>query len=383
MMQTMTRMTECSVVTTNLLMALELGQQWWKVGFTTAWGQRARTRRVVAGDVTALEAEIVRAKTTFQLPPDAPVVSCYEAGRDGFWLHRYLVAHAVTNYVVDSASIEVNRRARRSKTDQLDLGGLLNLLARYLAGDRRCWRVVRVPSVGDEDARQLHRTLETLEADRTRVRNRLQGILATLGVRVAIASDFLAQLDAMRLWDQTAIPAGARQRMARDWRQLQTIEAQLKEVRTERAALAVDRTTTTGRYVHALQTVRAIGPGGGWVLATEIFGWREIRNGRQLGALVGLVPALYQSGETQRDRGMTRAGNAHVRRMMVQLAWGWLRWQPSSALAQWYQRRFGGSGGRMRRIGIVALARKLLIALWRYVDAGVVPAGAVLKAAAA
>lgn len=382
-MQTMTRRSQSSVAAPALLVAFELGQQWWKIGFTTGMGQRPRTRRIAAGAVEVLAAEIARHKTSGGLAADAPVISCYEAGRDGFWLHRYLTAHGIENHVVDSASIEVNRRARRTKTDQVDLVGLLNLLARYRAGDRRCWRVVRVPSVDDEDARQLHRTWETLQADRTRVINRLKATLATHGVRLPIAADFLEQVAGARLWDGRAIPPGACDRLRRDWQQLEGIEAQLAEVRTRRASLPVDRQTTTGRYVNGLQTLRAIGPTGAWVLATEIFGWREIRNGRQLGALVGLVPALYQSGETRRDRGITRAGNEHVRRIMVQLAWGWLRWQPSSALAQWYQRRFGAGGGRMRRIGIVALARKLLIALWRYVDAGVVPEGAVLKTAAA
>jgi transposase len=325
---------------------------------------------------------MARAKASFGLAADAPVISCYEAGRDGFWIHRYLQAQGVTNYVVDSASIEVNRRARRTKTDAVDLGGLLSLLARYVAGDRRCWRVVRVPSVADEDARQLHRTRETLQADRTRVINRLKATLATQGVQLPITTAFLEQVAAARLWDGREIPEGARDRLARDWAHLQTIEQQLAEVDAARAALRIDPETPTGRTVQALQELRAIGATGSWVLATEIFGWREIRNGRQLGALVGLVPALYQSGEMQHDRGITRAGNDHVRRIMVQLAWGWLRWQPGSALAQWYQRRFAGGGSRMRRIGIVALARKLLIALWRYVDQGVLPDGAVLKAAA-
>jgi len=151
-------------------------------------------------------------------------------------------------------------------------------------------------------------------------------------------------------------------------------------VRAARAALPIDPQTTTGRYVAALQTLRAIGPAGGWVLATEIFGWREIQNARQLGALAGFVPARYQSGETQRDLGITRAGNTHVRRIMVQLAWGWLRYQPDSALSRWYQHRFGRGGPRLRRIGIVALARKLVIALWRYVAFAQLPEGALVKA---
>lgn len=383
MMQTMTRGTECSAAPAHLLMAFELGQQWWKVGFTTGLGPRPRQRRIAAGDVTTLQTEMARAKGLFGVPADAPIISCYEAGRDGFWLHRYLTAQGVTNHVIDSASIEVNRRARRSKTDALDLIGLLTLLARHVAGDRRCWRVVRVPSLAAEDARQLHRTIEVLQADRTRVINRLKAVLATLGVRLSSTRNLLAQLDAARLWDGAAIPPGARQRLERDWRQLQAITAELEAARAARAQLAVDVETTVGRYVHALQTLRAIGPTGGWVLATEIFGWREIRNARQLGALVGLVPARYQSGELQRDLGITRAGNTHVRRVMVQLAWGWLRFQPQSALSQWYQQRFGHGGPRMRRVGIVAVARKLLIALWRYVETDVVPQGAVLKPAVA
>jgi transposase len=202
------------------------------------------------------------------VPAGAPVISCYEAGRDGFWLHRYLVVHGLANHVVDSSSIEVNRRARRAKTDRLDLVGLLSLLARYSQGDHRVWRVVRVPTVVEEDARQLHRTWETLQQDRTRLMNRLN---------------------------------------------------------------EPDPDTPTGRFVQQLQTVRAVGPMSAWVLTTEIFGWREIRNGRQLGALVGLAPAPYHSGETQRDQGITRAGNAHVRRAVVQLAWGWVRYQPCRA----------------------------------------------------
>jgi transposase len=381
-MTTMTRDVESSVETVHLLMAFELGQRWWRLGFTTGLGQPPRTRRIAAGAVDVVLTEIARAKTRFRLPADAPVVSCYEAGRDGFWLHRYLTLQGVRNHVVDSSSIEVDRRARRTKTDQLDLGGLLTLLARWMAGDRRCCRVVRVPSVGDEDARQLHRLRESLHGDRTRLINRLKGTLATLGARLRITRDFLERVDRVLLPDGTPVPSGARQRLARDWTLLQTVEAQLRELDQARDAAPVDTSTATGRAVTALQTLRAVGPCGAWVLATEIFGWREIRNGRQLGALVGLVPALYQSGERCQTRGITRAGNHHVRRVMVQVAWGWLRWQPTSALSQWYQHRFAHGGLRLRRIGIVALARKLLIAFWHYVDHGVLPEGATLKATA-
>jgi len=377
-MQTMTRDGEFSAATPSLLLAFELGERTWKLGFTVGMGQRPRVRQIPAGAVGLLAAEIAHAKRRFGLPAEVPVISCYEAGRDGFWLHRYLVAHAIINHIVDSSSIEVNRRARRAKTDRLDLGGLLSLLARYVQGDRRVWRVVRVPTLAEEDARQLPRTAESLTRDRTRLVNRLKALLVTQGVRLRIDRHFVEALDGARLWDDTPIPAGLRDRVLHDWAQLQNVDTQLRELKAARAQ-RVDATQPTGRAIEQLQTLRAIGATGAWVLATEIFGWRQIRNGRQLGALVGLVPAPYQSGETRYDQGITRAGNTHVRRVMVQLAWGWLRFQPTSALALWYQRRFGHGGMRLRKIGIVALARKLLVALWRYLETGAVPDGATLK----
>lgn len=378
-MTTMTRIEESTAPTPGILLAFELGERTWKLGFTIGLGQRPRIRQVTAGALDRVLVEIAEAKARFKVAPDTPVISCYEAGRDGFWIHRALVAQGVSNHVVDSSSIEVNRRARRSKSDGLDLGGLLTLLARYVAGDRRCWRVVRVPADQDEDARHVHRTWEAVQQDRTRLINRLQGLLVTAGVRVKVSGDFLARIVAARRWDGTPLPAGVQARLTRTWEQLAFLTTQLAELEAARTALAPDPQTTAGRAATRLQTLRAIGPIGAWVLTTEIFGWRQIRNGRQLGALVGLVPAIYQSGETTRDQGITRAGNKHVRRLRVQLAWSWLRYQPTSALAQWYQRRFGGGGPRARRIGIVAVARKLLLALWRYVETGTVPEGAVLK----
>jgi transposase len=340
-------------------------------------GQRPRIRQIPAGAVGALATEIERAKKRLGLASDAPVISCYEAGRDGFWLHRYLVAMGITNYVVDSSSIEVNRRARRAKTDRLDLAGLLSLLARYVLGDRRAWRVVRVPTVAEEDARHLPRTLEALTQDRTRLMSRLKSLLTTQGVSLPIDAKFLKRLVAAHLWDGTPLPPGLQERLTRTWTQLQEVDGQIRDLKALR--LAENLTPATSHALAQLLTMRAIGPIGASVLATEIFGWRRIRNGRELGALVGLVPSPYQSGETDHDQGITRAGNAHVRRVIVQLAWGWTRHQPDSALTHWYQQRFGGGGKRLRKIGIVALARKLLIALWRYLETGVVPEGAQLK----
>jgi transposase len=378
-MITMTRPAETSAPTGGLLLAFELGQRSWKLGFTVGMGQRPRIRQIPAGAVGTLVTEIERARKRLGLPADSPVISCYEAGRDGFWLHRYLVAAGVTNYVVDSSSIEVNRRARRAKTDCLDLAGLLSLLARYVLGDRRAWRVVRVPTVSEEDGRHLSRTLEALTQDHTRLTSRLKSLLATQGVSLPINAQFLDRLEAAQLWDGTPLPPGLQERLTRTWRQLQEVDGQMRDLRTLRLTRPEHLTPATSRALAQLLTMRAIGPIGASVLATEIFGWRRIRNGRELGALVGLVPAPYQSGESDHDQGITRAGNAHVRRVIVQLAWGWIRHQPDSALTHWYQLRFGGGGKRVRKIGIVALARRLLIALWRYLETGAVPDGAQLK----
>lgn len=378
-MKTMTRSTQSTATSMSLLVAFELSERTWKLGFTMAGGERPRFRQIAAGALDRLLEEVTKAKTRFGLAPDAPVVSCYEAGREAFWLHRWAVAQGWTNYVVDSSSIEVNRRARRVKTDRLDLVGLLRLLGRSVAGDTRVWRVVRVPTEAEEDARHLHRMRETLQQERTRLINRLHGLLTSQGVHVPVRAGFLERLAAVRRWDGTALPPGLTTRLQQVWTQLDALTQAVADVDAARATLPVDPGTATGRWVERLQTLRGLGSIGAWSLATEIFGWRQIRNGRELGALVGVVPAPYQSGETAHDRGITRAGNRHVRRMIVQLAWSWLRYQPDSALSRWYRARFD-RGRRLRRIGIVALARKLLIAWWRYGETGVVPEGALLKA---
>ncbi len=362
-----------------LLLAFELGERRWKVGFTVGIGQRPRVCDLAAGAVARLDDEIRRAKQRFGVPSDAPVISCYEAGRDGFWLHRYLVAHGITNHVIDSSSIEVSRRARRAKTDRLDLGGLLTLLARFVQGERRLWHVVRVPSVTEEDARHLPRTIEAVTQHRTRLINRVKGLLATHGVRCRVDADFLRTIREVRLWDGTPLPAGLTERLQCEWAQLEHLSQQLRALKAIRTRRQRDLTTTHGRTMTQLLRVRGVGPTSATVLTAEIFGWRQIRNRRQLGALVGLVPAPYQSGEMHRDQGITRAGNTHARHVIMQVAWGWVRHQPHSALTQWYQHRFGGGGKRVQRVGIVALARKLLIALWRYLERGVIPDGAQLK----
>jgi transposase len=209
----------------------------------------------------------------------------------------------------------------------------------------------------------------------------MKSLLLTQGLVLRVDASFPTALTTARVWDGTPIPAGLRARLDRAWGHLAFLNDELEQLDAAREAIAVDPDTPLGRYVHGLPTLRGIGPVGTWTLATELFAWRHIRNRRELGGLVGLVPAPYQSGESSHDQGITRAGNRHVRRLIVQLAWGWVRYQPTSALTMWFQQRFGGGGSRLRRIGIVALARKLLIALWRYVEHGELPEGALVKPA--
>jgi transposase len=337
-------------------------------------------RTISAGDLVALEKEIVIAKMRFGLPTDARVQSCYEAGRDGFWLHRWLIARGMENVIVESSSIEVNRRARRAKTDRLDVGKLLVLLLRWLGGERKVWSVVHVPTPEAEAQRQLTREIETVREDRKRVRNRIQGVLATQGVRLPLAGDFFEELATARTGDDRPLPRAFRTRLEHEWAHLEAIEARLAALTAARdvfIATGTDRVATVARQ---LCTLRAVAETSAAVFSAELFGTRTFRNGRQLGALLGLVPVPYRSDQAVRDQGISKAGRAELRRMWLQIAWGWLRWQPHSALSQWFQRRFGAAGGRSKRIGIVAVARKLAIALWRYVEHGVIPEGATLKA---
>jgi transposase len=364
----------------DLYVAFELGQKEWKLGFTVGFGQRARERTVLAGDLSGVKREIEASKRRFGLPRGARVLSCYEAGRDGFWLHRYLVHIGVRNLVVDSSSIEVNRRAKRAKTDKMDLGKLLGMLMRYDHGEMKVWSVVRVPTVGQEDSRQLHRDLEALRGERTRHINRIKGLLASYGVRMRVGGDFLVRLETRRLWDGRPLPLGLKRRLVREYERLEMAKRQIKQIEAERADLVKTSESPDVLMVRQLLCLRGIGIGSSWLYVMEFFGWRQFRNGREVGSLAGLTPTPHQSGDVAWERGISKAGNRHVRSMAIQIGWAWLRYQPTSKLSRWYQGRFGTGSGRLRRIGIVALARKLLVDLWRYLENGVIPEGAQLKA---
>ena len=363
-----------------LYLSFELGVTEWKLGFSKDLGTKPRVRVMPARDLKQLARETAAAKQWFGLSAAAAVRSCYEAGRDGFWLHRHLTSTGIDNRVVDSSSIEVNRRQRRAKSDGLDVRKLLGMLVRYHAGESKVWSVVRVPTVDDEDRRQLHRELRTLKKERARVTNRMQGLLANQGIRLPKLRDLGALFEGIRLWDGSPLPAGLRARLQREWEHAQFLHGKIVELERERRwAIAHNRGQAIEK-VRQLLRLRAIGPNGAWVYVNEFFGWRQFRNRKEVGAAAGLVPTTYQSGDGSREQGISKAGSRHIRAVAIEMAWCWLRYQPGSRLSRWYQERFGHGGARVRKIGIVALARKLLIELWRFLEHGVIPEGAVLKA---
>lgn len=377
-----TRAEEYSGEQRTLFLVLELGWTEWKLGFSTGLGQKVRSRRMPARDCDRLTAEILEAKRRFAVSQSARVVSCYEAGRDGFWLHRFLAHRGVENCVVDSSSIEVNRRARRAKTDALDVDGLMKLLIRHHLGEKRVWSVVRVPSIRDEDARHLHREMQTVQKECTRTVNRIRGLLANQGIGLPPRFQLTeASLRELKLWDGAPLPSGLRARLQRESELLVFLRRRLKELTTERRRILTDGKEAGAEKARRLMSLKAIGPAIAYVLGREVFGWRHFRNRRQVGAFLGLTPTPYKSGSSSREQGISKAGPRQVRGLAIELAWMWLRYQPTSGLAQWYERRFAAAGPRMRRVGIVALARRLVIDLWRYVEFGVVPEGAELKTA--
>jgi transposase len=369
----------------TLFVAFELGGSSWKLAAATGPGQAPRLRTVPARALARVHDELARAKARFHLPADAPVVSCYEAGRDGFWFHHALTAHAVRNHVVDSSSIEVNRRQRRAKSDRLDARKLLSMLLRYAEGERHVWHVVHVPSSAAEDQRQLHRELKTAQRERLAAILRVESLLMTQGLAgtfsgLEAVDEIDRRLAALRRWDATPLPPALQARLVREWGQVVALTTQLEALVVERARLVRVGDSPALAQVRQLMQLKGVGVVTAWIYVMEFFAWRTFRNRRELGALAGLAPTPDQSGTGRhRELGMSKAGNRWVRAVAIEGAWSWLRYQPASALSQWYTRRFAAGGSRLRRIGIVALARKLLIAFEQYLRTGTPPAGAAVR----
>ena len=359
-----------------LYMSFDLGDKQWHLSFGDGRSGVSRYT-VAAGDTAAVADRIIKAAARFKTSGRALVHSVYEAGRDGWWFHRWLCELGVDNIVVDPSSIEVNRRARRAKTDRLDADKLLAMLIRQHGGER-VWGVLREPSPQDEDARREHRELERLTHERVAHANRISSLLVLHNLRPAVV---IGGREWPKWWNahRDQVPTLLRAELERECERLKLVKDQVRAIEgAHRRELAQGEQPLVAK----LARLGAIGPKSAWVLVKEVFGWREFSNRRELASSLGLVPTPHASGAMEREQGISKAGNRRVRSLLVELAWNWLRLQPTSELSQWFDRRFGCSGGRQRRVGIVALARRLAIALWRYVKDGEIPAGASLKSTA-
>jgi transposase len=366
--------------------AIELSKSNWVVGLQTPLSGKVSRHQVKAFDAEGLLVliERVRSRVARELGRSVEVMSCYEAGYDGFWLHRVLEAHGIRNHVLDPASLQVNRRGRQTKTDRIDAERLVRALIRHLGGEREACSVVRVPSAAEEDAKRLHRERHRLITERVQHVNRIKGLCATQGIYdyVPLRRDRWVQLDALRTGDGQPVPSRLKAELERELKRLELVLEMIATVEAERdAILASERPLHLNAVkIKMLARLKAIGPEFATSLTGEVF-YRDFANRRQLGSYVGLASTPFCSGGIERDQGISKAGNPIARAMMIELAWTWLRYQPDSALSIWFRQRVGTQTGRVRRIAIVAMARKLLVALWRYLQTGLVPTGAVLKTA--
>jgi transposase len=372
------------VETERCFFAIELSKQSWVIGFITPLSAKISRRILSGGDWKGLLEliEEVRARVSRETGRAVDVISCYEAGYDGFWLHRLLDAHGIRNYVIDPASLQVDRRMRRVKTDRIDTERLLRSLMAYLRCEPKVWSVVRVPSIAEEDARRLHRERDRLVSERVQHVNRIKGLCALHGIYdyQPLRPQAMARLEQLRTAEGISLPPRLKSEIKRELQRLELVVEMVATLEAERDAIVEDDASThvNAKKIQNLHKLKAIGPEFATVLVGEIF-HRDFNNRRQLASYVGYAPNPFQSGNVAHDQGISKAGNRKGRTTGIELAWLWLRYQPDSDLSVWFRTRVGTLKGRVRRIAIVALARKLLVALWRYLETGLVPQGAVLK----
>lgn len=363
----------------TLYMALELSNKKWKLGFSD--GGRYRIKTIDAGNWTGLLDEINQAREKFKLSFGCRIASCYEAGRDGFWIDRALKEAGIENQVIDSSSIEVSRRSKRVKTDRVDVKALLSLLMRYHHGEKAALRSIRVPEISAEDQRRINRERERLIKERGAHSARIKSLFKLHGINLERMSEFPALIQtakgAVTGYD---LPVDLKIELQREYQRYLLVDQQIKAIEKEQIERVAEGDELALQKINHLRRLKGVGWQSSWILIMEFFNWRDFKNAKQLGSCAGLTPTPYDSGDSTREQGISKAGNKRVRKLMIELSWLWLRYQPDNALSCWFEARFGKGGQRMRRIGIVALARKLLIALWRYLEQGVLPEGAILKA---
>jgi len=381
-----TAMKRTAVSSGHLLMALELSASEWRLVLGDGRSRARREVTVKAGDRDGLKKEISKAKSKLGLPGQCPVRSCYEAGRDGFWIHRMLGELDIENIVVDSSSILVSRQLRRAKTDHLDGYALHDMLARYEAGETGVWKVVTVPTSEEEDARRTHRERERLLKERGAHQARVKSLVALCGARVSDVRR--ADFEKLRQWDGTPLPPELKAELKREQARHLLTQQQLDELEKEQSKRVKQAVAdaSAGKLpiknsldrVLMLMALYGVGEVSAWVLAHELF-WRRFDNRREVASATGLTPTPYNSGGCTREQGISKAGSPLLRKLLIELAWGWLRYQPQSKVSRWFQERFASGGSRMRRIGIVGVARRLVVDLWRYVETGVLPPNAIVR----
>jgi transposase len=368
----------------TIFVAIELSQKTWLVTLHSPDRDRISRHKLEGGDHAGLLAliEKVKARAVEKLGSAPRVVSCYEAGYDGFWLHRLLEAAGITNVIFDPASIAVEQRARRVKTDRIDGELLLRTLMAHLRGEPRVVRIVRVPSVAEEDARRVSRERERLVTEQTGHTNRIKALLRLLGMAAGPLRrrNWLAWLEQQRDWQGQPLPPRLLAEVKREHARLMLVRDQLKALeQAQAAAEAAAMPAPMAERRDQLQRLKALGPAFATTLVNEMF-YKDFRNRREVASYCGLAPSPWQSGGTDREQGISKAGNRRARHKTIELAWLWLRHQGDSALSHWFRTRTENAGKRAKRIAIVALARKLIVALWRYLTTGLVPEQATMKA---
>jgi len=361
----------------TILLIFELSKSKWKIGVMLPGRETLSRYTVDGGDLAAVSRLLEQAR--HRAGGKARIVSGYEAGYDGFWLHRWLESQGVHSRVLDSASIQVNRRARRAKTDKLDLDQLMRVLAALERDEPRVCSVARVPSPEQEDGRRRTRERERLVRERVGHTNRIKGLLHGQGVRDLEPRDanFPAMLAQACTGDGRPLGPALLAEIGRELQRLALVSAQIKELEAQAHAAVAEASSTAAIKVAQLARLKGIGEISAWPLVGEVF-YRHFDNRRQVGAYFGLDGTPFDSGQSRREQGISKAGNARARTLAIELAWLWLRHQPDSDLSRWFFERVGQSKGRIRKIALVALARKLMVALWRYLETGVVPNGAVV-----
>ena len=371
----------------TVFVALELSRSHWLIAISLPHSEKMSKYRVAAADTAALLSLLSRLKMQAEecCGETVRVVSIHEAGLDGFSVHRLLQANGIDSHVVDAASIAVERRRRRAKTDRIDVEKLLRTLMGWARGERRICSMVRPPNPQQEDARRLTRERETLITEQVQHVNRIKGLLATQGIFEfqPLRKYRRERLEELRCWDGQPLPPRLKAELLRELQRLELVLSQISAVEAERdralKQAGMVETISAGNNAGALLVrLKGIGPEIASVLSSEAF-FRCFGNRREVAAYAGLAPSPWQSGGIDVEQGISKAGNARLRRTLVQLAWLWLGHQPGSALSRWFHERVGARRGKIRRITIVAVARKLLVALWRFVTQGVIPAGAELK----